>query len=282
MPCLLKVALKKEENEETQKEVEIALLALSNIECYEMNKELYLSEIKEIIKYHQEHQNLTRLAYQSAWEILINRFYKDEILEDVMVNEAAKELEELEKCVDWKRKEREVKEKERREESVIKRWMHALKFYLRFSELWNEEHVELIRNVVQIFRDLRDNHREISKIFIQSLSEAAHCKAVKVEDLLISGAVDNVLEEMKQSTLYDELMWNFLHFFLKLSERLKEKESNVAEEEKRKELKRKIFEKLEEEGYEDFIKSFNGRFDLLYRKRVYKLSIIISDYFLNV
>ncbi|KAH7825155.1 uncharacterized protein MONOS_1472 [Monocercomonoides exilis] len=36
IPCLLKIALKKEENEETQKEVEIALLALSNISPYQV------------------------------------------------------------------------------------------------------------------------------------------------------------------------------------------------------------------------------------------------------
>eukprot|EP00770_Monocercomonoides_exilis_P009273 MONOS_9227.1-p1 / transcript=MONOS_9227.1 / gene=MONOS_9227 / organism=Monocercomonoides_exilis_PA203 / gene_product=unspecified product / transcript_product=unspecified product / location=Mono_scaffold00373:2016-2756(-) / protein_length=210 / sequence_SO=supercontig / SO=protein_coding / is_pseudo=false len=74
VPCLLKVALKKEEDEKTQKEVEMALLALSCIdERYKIDEELYLDEITEIIKYHQEHHNLTQLAYQSAWQFLINR-----------------------------------------------------------------------------------------------------------------------------------------------------------------------------------------------------------------
>ncbi|KAH7821038.1 uncharacterized protein MONOS_17784 [Monocercomonoides exilis] len=102
IPCLLKVALNKEKSEEAQKKVEMALLALSNINklCI-IEQKLYLKEIKEIIKYHQEHHNLTRLAYQSVWEFLINRFYHEESLEEVIVNElhfgreAARELEEL-------------------------------------------------------------------------------------------------------------------------------------------------------------------------------------------
>ncbi|KAH7823182.1 uncharacterized protein MONOS_17621 [Monocercomonoides exilis] len=63
VPCLLKAALKKEENEEAQKEKEMAFLALScHDEFYEIEKELYDNEIKEIIQHHQEHRNLTRLA----------------------------------------------------------------------------------------------------------------------------------------------------------------------------------------------------------------------------
>ncbi|KAH7829798.1 uncharacterized protein MONOS_3341 [Monocercomonoides exilis] len=100
VPCLLKVASKKDETEEAQKEVEIALLALGNIGFWE---KLYLNEITDIIKYHQEHQNLTRLAYQSAWGILIYGFTKVDSLEEVIVNElhfvreATRELEELTK-----------------------------------------------------------------------------------------------------------------------------------------------------------------------------------------
>ncbi|KAH7829952.1 uncharacterized protein MONOS_420 [Monocercomonoides exilis] len=68
VPCLLKFALKKEEREKVQKEVEMALLALSCIDviCI-IEQRLYLNEIKEIIEYHQKHHKLTRLAYQSAW-----------------------------------------------------------------------------------------------------------------------------------------------------------------------------------------------------------------------
>ncbi|KAH7827994.1 uncharacterized protein MONOS_17235 [Monocercomonoides exilis] len=87
VPCLLKETGKKEENEVIQKEVEMVLLALSCTYKYDnVSKELYLNEIKTIIEYHQEHHNLTRLAYQSAWR------------------EVAGELEDLLKCMDWKRK----------------------------------------------------------------------------------------------------------------------------------------------------------------------------------
>eukprot|EP00770_Monocercomonoides_exilis_P006194 MONOS_6164.1-p1 / transcript=MONOS_6164.1 / gene=MONOS_6164 / organism=Monocercomonoides_exilis_PA203 / gene_product=unspecified product / transcript_product=unspecified product / location=Mono_scaffold00190:82399-83137(-) / protein_length=199 / sequence_SO=supercontig / SO=protein_coding / is_pseudo=false len=112
LPCLLAAALNEEESEEAQKDVEMALFALSNIGKYdEVERESYLIEIAEIIEYHQEHHNLTQLAYQCAWQFLVNRFYNDKSLEGVIANElhfareAARELEELSKCVDWKRKE---------------------------------------------------------------------------------------------------------------------------------------------------------------------------------
>ncbi|KAH7828412.1 uncharacterized protein MONOS_15190 [Monocercomonoides exilis] len=105
--CLLKVTLKKEEDEETQKEVEMALLALSCIYShYEIEQKQYLNEIKEIIHYHQEHHNLTRLAYLYAWEFLILRLNTDKSLNEVIVNElhfireARREIEDLSKCVD--------------------------------------------------------------------------------------------------------------------------------------------------------------------------------------
>ncbi|KAH7816339.1 uncharacterized protein MONOS_18228 [Monocercomonoides exilis] len=67
VPCLLKVALRNEENEESQKEVEMALLALRRIDTFhKIEKELYFNEIKEIIQHHQEHRNLTQLVYHHA------------------------------------------------------------------------------------------------------------------------------------------------------------------------------------------------------------------------
>eukprot|EP00770_Monocercomonoides_exilis_P006452 MONOS_6417.1-p1 / transcript=MONOS_6417.1 / gene=MONOS_6417 / organism=Monocercomonoides_exilis_PA203 / gene_product=unspecified product / transcript_product=unspecified product / location=Mono_scaffold00202:8837-9448(-) / protein_length=183 / sequence_SO=supercontig / SO=protein_coding / is_pseudo=false len=88
VPCLLKAALNKEENEEAQKEVEMALLALKNLGMWKhVEQELYLDKTIEIIKYHQEHYNLTRLAYQPAWQFLIFRFCKDKSLEELIANE---------------------------------------------------------------------------------------------------------------------------------------------------------------------------------------------------
>ncbi|KAH7827005.1 uncharacterized protein MONOS_17350 [Monocercomonoides exilis] len=122
MSCLLKIALNKQEDEETQKEVELALLALNNTGLIKNDKELHLNKITEIIKYHQEHHNLTQLAYQSAWRLLVNRLWVDNCLEEVIVNElhfvreAARELEELSKCVDWTRKDKENGGKEEKKE----------------------------------------------------------------------------------------------------------------------------------------------------------------------
>ncbi|KAH7825924.1 uncharacterized protein MONOS_9224 [Monocercomonoides exilis] len=95
----------------------MAFLALSCIdEIYILDKELYLNEITENIKYHQKCHNLTRLAYQSVWQFLMYRFINDKSLEEVFVNElhfareAIKELEELAKCEKQKKKEKKPKE----------------------------------------------------------------------------------------------------------------------------------------------------------------------------
>ncbi|KAH7832628.1 uncharacterized protein MONOS_13803 [Monocercomonoides exilis] len=110
--CLLKVGLSKEEKEGDGKEVETSLLTLSSVGMLtKIPEELYLSEMKEIIQHHQEHHNLTPLAHQSAWQFLMNRLFFNGVLEKVMtdelhfVKEASREMDELSKCVDWKRKE---------------------------------------------------------------------------------------------------------------------------------------------------------------------------------
>eukprot|EP00770_Monocercomonoides_exilis_P013125 MONOS_13069.1-p1 / transcript=MONOS_13069.1 / gene=MONOS_13069 / organism=Monocercomonoides_exilis_PA203 / gene_product=unspecified product / transcript_product=unspecified product / location=Mono_scaffold00774:12813-13815(+) / protein_length=203 / sequence_SO=supercontig / SO=protein_coding / is_pseudo=false len=158
VPCLLKAALNKEENEEVQTEVEMALLALSNIRDYEMKRELYLNEITEIIEHHQEYQNMTRLAYQSIWQFFVDRFFNDKSLERVIVNElhfpreAVRELEELTRNVDWKRKEEENEKRreETKEEHILRRWLHTLNNYFLRCKLWNEELAKLIDCVVQL------------------------------------------------------------------------------------------------------------------------------------
>ncbi|KAH7828375.1 uncharacterized protein MONOS_6465 [Monocercomonoides exilis] len=117
--CLLNDILDKEKNEETQKEVEIALLAMNNIDRFDKaSKELYSNIIKKIIKYHQEHRNLKRLAYQRAWKFLIKELFHNRNLEEIIVNdlhlgrEATRELLEMMKCVDWKREKEEEREEE--------------------------------------------------------------------------------------------------------------------------------------------------------------------------
>ncbi|KAH7832635.1 uncharacterized protein MONOS_16890 [Monocercomonoides exilis] len=134
IPVILKEASKKVENKETQKEVEMALLALSFVKYTKVAKELYLSKMSEIIKYHQEHHNLSQLSYQFAWNFLVFRLNDekaDEELENVafnelhLIREAKRELGELAKCVDWEGKEDD--EKSRREECATMRWIVALR-----------------------------------------------------------------------------------------------------------------------------------------------------------
>ncbi|KAH7817451.1 uncharacterized protein MONOS_11249 [Monocercomonoides exilis] len=287
VPCLLKVASKKEENEEIQKEAEIALLALCNIEFYKVPKELYLSKIKEIIQYHQEHHNLTQLAYQSAWEFLLYRLYKDKSLNEVIVNElhfareARRDLEELSKCVDWERGKEEEGEKEKEKVFIIMRWLKTITSYFHSCELWNEEYVELIGSIVQVYGAADDKFRDICCWCIFPLREAAGNRVVKVEDLLNGGAIDAVLEEIHRQTLNKNSEYFSLNFFLSISRRAKEKKDEM-EEVKRKAAKRKVFEKLEEEGYEDIITSFHELFSFFSRKYYFQLMLKISDYFVYV
>eukprot|EP00770_Monocercomonoides_exilis_P016183 MONOS_16134.1-p1 / transcript=MONOS_16134.1 / gene=MONOS_16134 / organism=Monocercomonoides_exilis_PA203 / gene_product=unspecified product / transcript_product=unspecified product / location=Mono_scaffold01521:1201-2481(-) / protein_length=345 / sequence_SO=supercontig / SO=protein_coding / is_pseudo=false len=203
VPCLLKVALKKEENEETQNEAEMALLALCCIcSLSEMEPKLFLNETKDIIKYHQEHHNLTRLAYQSAWEFLICRLWSQKSLEDAIIDElhfcreAERELKELMKCVDWKRKEEIEKGKETKEEIHLVGWLRTLKIYLEYSGLHGKEQVDLINLVIQIFQESNADQIEIRTWCMSIFRGAAGCRAVKIKDLLESGAADVILEEI--------------------------------------------------------------------------------------
>ncbi|KAH7818491.1 uncharacterized protein MONOS_4649 [Monocercomonoides exilis] len=290
VPCLLKAALKKEESEKAQKEVEIALLAFSNInEFVLLDKELYLNEVTEITKYHQEHHNLTHLAYQSAWGFLINRLDTDESLDGEILNElhfgreSARELEELTKCVNWKKeKEEDKKGKDTKEELIKLRWIETLEIYFLDFTMWKEGYIGLINSLVQLFRAAKDNHREIGNGCLDALRHALENRDVTIDDLFESGVVGFFLVEMKQSTLDDDMMWNCLDFFLNVSERLKEKTDGKTDETERKELKRKIFERKEEEGFEDVIASFYGFISFVDESFHYDLPSNILDYFVNV
>ncbi|KAH7818880.1 uncharacterized protein MONOS_1748 [Monocercomonoides exilis] len=283
----MKIALKKDETEEAQKEVEMALLALSNIGNWEIEQELYLNEITEIIRYHQEHHNLTRLAYQSAWQFLFYRLIRDKSLEEVIVNElhfgreAARELEDLSKSVDWKRKEERRKETKVKEVSVIKRWLDVIDNYFSSCELWNKELAGLIGSIVQVFLASRDNYKEILNGCFNTLRYAADNRNVKIDAFVKEGIIVLFSEEMNQSTLDDENMLNCLYFFLNISERLKEKKDEETDETKRKELKKKIFEKMEEEGLEDIIASLYGFISFVNKNGYRDISKNTSDYFVN-
>eukprot|EP00770_Monocercomonoides_exilis_P011724 MONOS_11668.1-p1 / transcript=MONOS_11668.1 / gene=MONOS_11668 / organism=Monocercomonoides_exilis_PA203 / gene_product=unspecified product / transcript_product=unspecified product / location=Mono_scaffold00599:22165-23325(+) / protein_length=317 / sequence_SO=supercontig / SO=protein_coding / is_pseudo=false len=206
MPCLLKVALKKEENMETQKDVEMALLAFGTIWYCKTEEDQYLDEIKEIIQYHKEHRNLTQLSYQSAWELLINQI-----------------------------------------------WLETLDSFFDSCKLWNEECAELVSRIERMFWVARENDRIISNKCICAFGSAALNRTVEIGDLLIEGVVGAVLEGVLQSNDEYSRIDVCLLFFENVADRLKDKEEKESEEAKRKEMKRKVFEKMEEEGYEDWV-----------------------------
>ncbi|KAH7832221.1 uncharacterized protein MONOS_11443 [Monocercomonoides exilis] len=211
VPCLLKAASDKEETEEVQKDVEMALLALCCIEENQgIGEEQFLNEIKEIIRHHQKHRNLTQLAYQSAWQFMMDRFFRDTKLEEVLnelqfVRETAKELDALMKCVDWKKEKGEKRRKDTKEELIVLRWLQKFEYFFRMRELWDEEYVGLLSSFVGLFRASRDNYRGISKLCIESLDFSASNRAVKVEDLLKGGTIDAVLQVILRPILDDEI-----------------------------------------------------------------------------
>ncbi|KAH7816008.1 uncharacterized protein MONOS_10346 [Monocercomonoides exilis] len=262
IPYLLKASSNKEEKEEAKEEVEIALLALRSVNVSYIENELYLNEIKETIEYHQEHHNLTRLAYQSAWNCMIKLFYEERNLEKVVnkldfVKEAINELEELKKCVDWKKeKEEEKRKKEVKEVFIIWRWLDIIRKIISQCKLWNEEFVGLIGSIVELYRAAKDGHRGIRRRCIYTLTIAARSEPAKVDDLLKGGAIDAVFEELHQPTLEDGNACECLDTVLAISRRLEGKTVDEMEEAKRKEMNRKVFEKMEEEGCEDCITSF--------------------------
>ncbi|KAH7814918.1 uncharacterized protein MONOS_13345 [Monocercomonoides exilis] len=191
MSCLLKAALKQEENDEAQKEVEMALLALCHICVYNnVPKKLYLSELKEIIKYHQEHYNLTRLAYQSAWQFLIFRMNIDGNMEEVIANElhfgreAARELEELTRCVDWKRNTEENGGKESKEMLIIWRWINTLEEYFNSFKLWNAELVGLLGCILKLFLAAKDNYPDFRDECLITFGRAAENTSVEIDALV--------------------------------------------------------------------------------------------------
>eukprot|EP00770_Monocercomonoides_exilis_P007825 MONOS_7785.2-p1 / transcript=MONOS_7785.2 / gene=MONOS_7785 / organism=Monocercomonoides_exilis_PA203 / gene_product=unspecified product / transcript_product=unspecified product / location=Mono_scaffold00275:64165-65519(+) / protein_length=432 / sequence_SO=supercontig / SO=protein_coding / is_pseudo=false len=265
VPCILKAALRKEENEETKKEVEMALLSLSHVNQFiKTDEELYFNEIKEIILNHQEHHNLTWLAYQSAWKFLMNRFDFDKRLEGVIVNElhfirvATNEPVELAMHIDWKRKKEEKGEREEREELALERWLYALAQYFYLFESTNEEYIGLFGCPVQIFRVAKDCRREIGEMCIQALGYASRNRAVKFEHLVKSGAVEAASEWIIQLSSCLNQICLSLMLLKEICWALKKKMKNENDEAKRKDMKRKVSEKMEEEGYEDCLIGFHN------------------------
>ncbi|KAH7816677.1 uncharacterized protein MONOS_18211 [Monocercomonoides exilis] len=275
VPCLLNFASKKEEIEEIQKEVEMDLLALSCIgEYFFIERKLYLNELMEVIRYHQEHQNLTQLAYQSAWDFLINRFCQDRGSEKAVANElclareATKELERLVKQVDLKRREGKTNGKEMKEMATLMRWLGSLNSFFRKCKLWNEEFVGLFRCISTLLRISRDNYRNIQMQCFYIFESLAENRTLHIDAFLNGGVIDAALEEASKSNVNFTQMKGCMMIAKDLSERLKNKKENGKKMTKLRSLKRKLFDKFEEEGFEDLMEGF---YVLLgdWRKRVF-------------
>eukprot|EP00770_Monocercomonoides_exilis_P009014 MONOS_8968.1-p1 / transcript=MONOS_8968.1 / gene=MONOS_8968 / organism=Monocercomonoides_exilis_PA203 / gene_product=unspecified product / transcript_product=unspecified product / location=Mono_scaffold00354:17211-18283(-) / protein_length=336 / sequence_SO=supercontig / SO=protein_coding / is_pseudo=false len=258
VPCFLKEALKKEEDEEARMEVEMALLALSNIGQLEfIEKELYLNEIMDIIKYHQKHRNLTHLAYQSAWEFLIDRLSHEEELKKEITDslhferEVVNELEELRKEMEQKNKEKD--EKEMKAEWVIRKWCYMLEKCFVCIEVKSEEIAKLIACVVRMCRTARECNEEVHKNSMLLMESMNRKKVASVDDFLEGGADEFVLEEVTQPSLKDIPVCHCLMFISMLLSRLNENSGIEKTDTGALLTKRKMFAKLEEEGYEDIV-----------------------------
>ncbi|KAH7819817.1 uncharacterized protein MONOS_18655 [Monocercomonoides exilis] len=276
VPCLLKVALNKDESEETQKEVEMALLALSNIsKFYKIKKEMYLNDIREIIKYHHEHHNLTQLAYQSAWMFLMDRFHEDEELEGVIVNElhfvgeATKELQELMESGHWKKKEK--CRKFSKEVFITKKWLTTISRYFNWRWINTDNCEELVSCLAKLCRVTRKSYLGIFRNCIDIFEQMIDKRFSDVTDFLGGEAVNLLLEDFCRLALPNKLMQRRLILFGAISKNLKGKKRTQAQETKRKKTAKELFEKYEEEGFEDiifgFIRSFsNDLFKSVHKK----------------
>eukprot|EP00770_Monocercomonoides_exilis_P006388 MONOS_6355.1-p1 / transcript=MONOS_6355.1 / gene=MONOS_6355 / organism=Monocercomonoides_exilis_PA203 / gene_product=unspecified product / transcript_product=unspecified product / location=Mono_scaffold00199:24892-26549(-) / protein_length=240 / sequence_SO=supercontig / SO=protein_coding / is_pseudo=false len=238
----------------------MVLLALGNIGANQrIEKGLYLNEIKEIIKYHQEHHNLTQLACQSAWQNL-----EDAIVNELhFVKEATRELEELVRSLEWKREKEEKKEKKEKKERsaeseimIIERWLRSLDIYFFVCKYQTKEHEGLVECVVRVFWATRACQGSIARFCFQLFHAMIKSQASQIDCLVDKGAIGVALSEVVRSEVAKEEASGCLCVFRGLAKRLSVKSENEREEAKRKELKRKVIEMMEEEGYEDWLVSF--------------------------
>ncbi|KAH7829843.1 uncharacterized protein MONOS_17064 [Monocercomonoides exilis] len=234
VPYILKVALKKRKNKKEQAEAEIALMSLCKIEQNaEIEKELFLDHIKEIIQFHQKHNNLSHLAYQRAWEFLIKRLNEHKELENVIVNElhfyreAFGELEILKQCVNWTKNETGRYEIE---EMLMLRWVNAIKLSLWNSTWRLDIFSKLVDFAVSFYRLAKDNQREITGYCANALSRVMSYSHVNFNDLLKNDLVDFALEEIMRPTLDEYIAPACFLFFDDLASRIDNYKSDIVED----------------------------------------------------
>ncbi|KAH7822707.1 uncharacterized protein MONOS_7365 [Monocercomonoides exilis] len=205
MSNLLKAAFVKEETDEVQKEVEIALLALSEMGYGSVEQKVHLKEITEIIQHHQKHHNLKRNEYLSAWQFLISRFLNDRRLERMIVDElhfvreATRELEGLSKSVNWNRK-----EKEANETIALERWLHALNSFAIYGQIQDEKYSKLTTLIIDMYMASKFNYRNVHVCCLFLFVNVILRKAESPDCFLCEKAVDFILEEMLGPTINNE------------------------------------------------------------------------------
>ncbi|KAH7818731.1 uncharacterized protein MONOS_13187 [Monocercomonoides exilis] len=261
VPCLLKAAFNKEENKETKKEVEMALLSLSTIGWEKrIAKELYLDRIKEIIRNYQEHHNLTQLAYQSAWYFLIKRFHNDGSLEDVIVDElhlmkeTTRELEELAKHVNLEEEKRKLGKM--MEVHVLKRWFNILNSYFDCVEWKRGDCSDFVQFIVELCRVKMMNDAEMLRALLNLIGIMVDNTSLEIESILKGEAIEFALEEICQSTLDNNIARSCIKIFFHLDKRLSKKK-DCEHEEAGLTAKREINDRFEEEGLQDEIISLS-------------------------
>ncbi|KAH7820963.1 uncharacterized protein MONOS_17776 [Monocercomonoides exilis] len=261
IPYLFAVASSKEENEEIQREVEIVLLIMCNlIDADGIEKDLFSNGLADLVKYHKQHHNLTHVSYESAWMILIclSSYKKVHLNEMDFVKEAIRELEELLKSVDWKKQEKDIEMS--KNVCTITRWYSSFGRCFFSNETWKEECAELVAFNAKLCKIAKKKSGSISNCCFLLYETMIRLKKVNLECFVKEGVVDSILEEIVQSTLEKELIFYCLNFFSALSKMqisgfdIENYELNI------KKTKKELFVKLEEEGYDDMIISFNEPF----------------------
>eukprot|EP00770_Monocercomonoides_exilis_P016334 MONOS_16288.1-p1 / transcript=MONOS_16288.1 / gene=MONOS_16288 / organism=Monocercomonoides_exilis_PA203 / gene_product=unspecified product / transcript_product=unspecified product / location=Mono_scaffold01617:3775-5014(-) / protein_length=360 / sequence_SO=supercontig / SO=protein_coding / is_pseudo=false len=290
---LLAISSKIDADEMTQKEVEMSLVALSNIYAWsEIETELYSEKITDIIKRHQQHGNLTRLAYQSAWKFVFRRIMSNKgfVIETAkelhFLREMAGELEELGKCVDWKGKEEDRRGKEAKNFNTILRWLNVFGVYLWYFKEFEKEFEGIIRCVIRMGKEAKENHTEIWEECFYLLERMVVVRNVNIDAFLRRNscegerereeeerevgkrgkrgkrergeercAFDAISEEIIQPTMNFNVISSCFCFLQSVWIRLNRKCREKSEEEKRKKRKREIFDRLEADGHEDCVVS---------------------------
>ncbi|KAH7824667.1 uncharacterized protein MONOS_17498 [Monocercomonoides exilis] len=254
VPYLLKIALRKDESKEAQKEVEMALLALSNAGWdVSVKTECDIDELVEIIKYNCKHRNLTYLANQSAWSLYVYMLNNGRDVtvsfesEKCLTKEIINELEELEKCVDWRQSEK--KTKQTKEAIVLIRWAETIERYFQLEELRGKEYVELADCITRICKKAKENQSEIYLAFIRVFEAIIAKQSLAFAyDIIKREAADIVLEELMRNIFEEKLTNSSLFFIEKLVRKLKGKKDKEIVE-LFKSIKRELFTNLEEEAH---------------------------------